>query len=73
VVIARTNSKEKIPDHLVGFCKCSSINWMAAGSRLPRSSHGIYLFSNFSQSLAGGTRAATDAGVPIKSLKCYGW
>jgi len=36
------NSKEKISDCLVDFCKRSSINWMAAGSRLPRSSHGIF-------------------------------
>ena len=40
------DSKEKIPDHLVDFCKCSSVNQMAAGSR---SSHGIFLLStNFS-------------------------
>jgi len=36
------NSKEKIPDCLVDFCKRSSINQMAAGSRPPRSSHGIF-------------------------------
>ena len=36
------NSKEKIPDHLVDFCKRSNANQMAAGSRLPRSSHGIF-------------------------------
>ena len=38
-------SKEKTPD-----CSCRhlSVNWMAAGSRLPRSSHGIFLpFTNF--------------------------
>ena len=41
------NSKEKVPDRLVDSCKHSSINWMAAGSRLPRSSHGIFS-TNFS-------------------------
>ena len=29
----------------VDFCKCSSVNRMAAGSRLPRSSHGFFLLS----------------------------
>jgi len=33
------NSKEKIPDRLVDFCKRSSVNRMTAGSR---SSHGIF-------------------------------
>ena len=45
------NSKEKIPDHdyLVDSCKHSSVNWMAAGLRLPRPSHGIFFLStNFS-------------------------
>ena len=36
------NSKEKIPNRLADFCKRSSVNQMAAGSRLPRSSHGIF-------------------------------
>jgi len=39
------NSKEKIPDHLVYFCEHLSVNQMPAGSRLTRSSHGI--FSSF--------------------------
>jgi len=25
----------QVPDHLVDSCKCSSVNWMAVGSRLP--------------------------------------
>ena len=34
---------------MVDSCKCSSVNRMAAGLRLPRSSHGIFLlFTNFS-------------------------
>jgi len=41
------NSKKKIPDRLVDFCKRSTVNQMAAGSRLPKSSHGI--FSPFHQ------------------------
>ena len=42
-------SKEKIPDHLVDSYKHSRVNRMAAGLRLPRSSHGAFLFStNFS-------------------------
>jgi len=40
------NSEEKISDHLVDFCKRSSINRMVAGSK---SSHGVFSpFSNFS-------------------------
>jgi len=35
-------ARSKIPDRLVDFCKRSSVNRMAAGSRLPRSSHGIF-------------------------------
>jgi len=30
------------PDHLVGSYKCSSVNWMAVGSRLPWSTHGTF-------------------------------
>jgi len=37
------DSKEKIPDHLVDFCKSLSVNQMAASSRLPMDP-----FSNFS-------------------------
>jgi len=45
------DSKEKLPDHLVDFCKCLSVNQMAAGSRLPKSSHGMFspfYYTNFS-------------------------
>ena len=42
------NSKEKIPDRLVDFCKHLSINRIAAGSRLPSQvMHGN--FSPFNQ------------------------
>ena len=42
-------TRRKHPDHLVDSCKRSSVNRMAAGSRLPRSSHGFFSpFSNFS-------------------------
>jgi len=34
--------KEKIPDHLVDFCKRLSVNQIVASSRLPRYSHGIF-------------------------------
>ena len=38
-----------MPDYLVDSCKHLSVNRMAAGSRLPKSSHGIFLLStNFS-------------------------
>ena len=39
---ARRLDIEKIPDRLVDSSKHLSINRMAAGSRLPRSSHGIF-------------------------------
>jgi len=40
-------TRRKIPDCLVeDFCKLWSVNWMAAGSRLPRFGHGT--FSDFS-------------------------
>ena len=38
-------TRRKHPDHLADPCKRSSINRMAAGSRLPRSSHGFSPFS----------------------------
>ena len=37
-----SNTRKMIPDRLVDSCKHSNINQMAAGSRLPRSSHGIF-------------------------------
>ena len=40
------NRKKKIPERLVDYCKHSSVNRMAAGPRLPRSSHGIFLRSS---------------------------
>ena len=42
--------RRKHPDDLVDSCKRSSVNRMAAGSRLPRSSHGFLLpaFCDFS-------------------------
>ena len=44
--------KERIPDHLADCCKHLSINWMAAGSKLLRYSHGIFLLpSNFKHTL----------------------
>ena len=40
----------KHPDRLADFCKRSSVNWMAAGSRLSKCSHNFFLlpasFSN---------------------------
>jgi len=30
------DNEEKIPDRLVDSCKLSNVNWMATGSRLPR-------------------------------------
>ena len=58
------NSKEKIPDRLVDFCKRSSVNRMAAGSRLPRSSHGIFLLStNFSHTLSKRTIFVLEQAV----------
>jgi len=44
------NSKKNIPDRLADFYKCSSVNWIPAGSRLPRSSNGFFFF-NFSSIL----------------------
>ena len=38
--------ENKMPGHLVDSCKRSNINQMVAGSRLPRSSHGIFLLSS---------------------------
>ena len=38
-------TRRKHPDHLVDSCKCSSVKRMAAGSRLPRSSHRFFLLS----------------------------
>ena len=38
-------TRRKHPDRLVDSCKRSSVNRMAAGSRLPRSSHGFFLLS----------------------------
>ena len=38
-------TRRKHPDHLVDSCKRLSINRMAAGLRLPRSSHGFFLLS----------------------------
>jgi len=35
----------KDPDGLADSCKCSSINWMAAGSRLFLVHHGFFLLS----------------------------
>ena len=44
--------KEKHPDCLADSCKRLSVNQMAAGSRLPRSSHGFFSpFSTFSNTL----------------------
>ena len=61
------NSKETIPDYLVDSCKCSSVNQMAAGSRLPRSSHRIFspFYQVFKHTLAKcnirtGCRTPTD-------------
>jgi len=42
ILVCMKNSKEKIPNCLVDSCKRSSVNRMAAGSRLPRSSHEIF-------------------------------
>ena len=36
-------TRRKHPDRLVDFCKRLNVNWMAAGLRLPRSSHGFFL------------------------------
>ena len=36
--------RRKYPDCLPDSCKHSSVNRMAAGSRLPRSSHGFFFF-----------------------------
>ena len=42
-------TRRKYPDCLVGPCKRSSVNRMAAGPRLPSSSHGFFSpFCNFS-------------------------
>ena len=38
-------TRRKHPDRLVDSFKCLSVNQMAAGSRLPRSSHGFFLLS----------------------------
>ena len=38
-------TRRKHPDRLVDSCKRSSVNRMAAGLRLPRSSHGFFLLS----------------------------
>ena len=38
-------TRRKHPDHLADSCKHSSVNQMAAGLRLPRSSHGFFLLS----------------------------
>ena len=35
-------TSRKHPDYLVDSCKRSSVNWMVAGSRLPRSSHKLF-------------------------------
>ena len=46
-------TRRKHPDHLADSCKRSSINRMAADSRLPRSSHGFFCpFSTFSNTLS---------------------
>ena len=37
--------RRKYPDCLADSCKRSSVNRMAAGLRLPRSSHGFFLLS----------------------------
>ena len=45
--------RRKYPDNLADSCKCSSVNRMAAGSRLTRSSHGFFSsFSYFSNILS---------------------
>ena len=46
---AKTNSKyhRKNLDRLADSCKRSSVNQMAASSRLPRSSHGFLLSPTF--------------------------
>jgi len=45
--IARRN----YPDHQIDCCKRSSTNRIAAGSRLPRFSHGFFSFLNFSNTI----------------------
>jgi len=40
------NRKEKLPDRLADSCKHLSVNRMAAGSRVPRSSQGVFLLSS---------------------------
>jgi len=62
------NSKKKIPDCLADSCKLSSINQMAAGSRLPRSSHGFFLLSNISVIIIGLCKAFDIQGSAFTSF-----
>jgi len=52
------NRKTKLPDRLADSCKHSSVNWMAAGLRLPRSSQGFCSFFYFSNTLC-----SVDSGL----------
>ena len=45
IVSFKELARRKHPDYLADSCKRLSVNQMAAGSRLPRSSHGFFLLS----------------------------
>jgi len=52
------------------FCKHSSVNWMAAGSRLPRSSYGIFSPSPIFQTHLNIFKQAVGPGV-LQAFSTY--